>query len=126
MTSVLCPCLGGTTYAECCAPLHQAARLAPTAEMLMRSRFSAFAVGDSPYLLKTWHPSTRPAALDVDPETRWFRLDIIGHTGGGPFDRTGTVEFRAHYRAGGTADSLHEVSRFVREERFWYYLGALP
>jgi SEC-C motif-containing protein len=93
--------------------------------MLMRSRFSAFALRDSQYLLKTWHPSTRPAALELDPETRWFRLDIIGHTGGGPFDRAGTVEFRAHYRASGIADSQHEVSRFVREERQWYYLDAL-
>lgn len=125
MTPERCPCLSGNSYGECCAPLHRGTRLASTADALMRSRFSAFAVGDSRYLLQTWHPSTRPTGLDLGPETRWFRLDIIGHTGGGPFDSAGTVEFRAHYRVGRATDSLHELSRFVREEQQWYYLDAL-
>lgn len=125
MTSEHCPCLSGDSYDQCCAPLHQGTRLAATAGILMRSRFSAFAVGDSRYLLQTWHSSTRPATLDLDLETRWIRLDIVGHTKGGPFDRTGTVEFRAHYRVGRSAGSVHEVSRFVREERHWFYLDAL-
>ena len=82
----------------------------------MRSRYSAFAVGDEDYLLATWHPSTRPASLDLDPEQRWTHLEVLSHTGGTPFQTTGTVEFRAHYRWQGHRDELHENSRFVRED----------
>lgn len=46
----------------------------------MRSRYSAFAIGDGDYLLRTWHPDTRPDALDLDPDQRWYRLDILGRT----------------------------------------------
>ena len=58
-----CPCPSGDTYDDCCAPLHRGERDAPTAVQLMRSRYSAFAVGDMPYLLRTWHPTTRPDDL---------------------------------------------------------------
>ena len=64
----------------------------------MRSRFSAFAVGDAGYLLETWHPSTRPASLELDEGIRWFRLDIVDRVAGGLLDDTGTVEFIARYR----------------------------
>ncbi|ROP36330.1 YchJ family protein [Saccharothrix texasensis] len=117
-----CPCGRGEPYAECCGPLHQGRRKAPTAEALMRSRYSAFAVGDEDYLLATWHPGTRPAALDLDPEQRWTHLEILSHTGGTPFQTTGTVEFRAHYRRQGQRDVLHENSRFVREDGAWFYV----
>lgn len=86
----------------------------------MRSRFSAFAVGDADYLLATWHPSTRPATLDLDPDTRWYRLDILDRTAGGPLDVRGTVEFEAFFRGG----SQRENSYFVREGGRWYYLAA--
>jgi SEC-C motif-containing protein len=87
----------------------------------MRSRFSAFAVGDAEYLLRTWHSSARPSQLDLDPQVRWTGLEILGRTGGGLFEPTGTVEFRAHHRAG----ALHENSRFVRENKQWVYLGPI-
>jgi SEC-C motif-containing protein len=119
-----CPCLSGLPYAECCGPLHRGERTAPTAETLMRSRYSAFAVGDAAYLLATWHPSTRPEALELDDATRWRRLDVLAASAGGPFDRTGTVEFRAHYRDADGAGSLHEVSRFVREDGAWSYVDG--
>lgn len=92
----------------------------------MRSRFSAFAVGDTAYLLRTWHPRTRPARLALDPGQRWTRLEVVGTERGGLFDTTGTVEFRAHYRDAGQPDTLHEHSRFVREGGEWVYLDALP
>lgn len=122
MTSERCPCLSGQTYDECCGPLHRG-EPAPTAERLMRSRFSAFARGDAPYLLRSWHPSTRPAALDLDDGLRWYRLDIERTERGGPFDREGVVEFRAFHR-GAERGELHETSRFVREGRDWFYLDA--
>ncbi|NUS57481.1 MAG: preprotein translocase [Streptomycetaceae bacterium] len=90
----------------------------------MRSRYSAFAVNDAAYLLTSWHSSTRPRALDLDPRLRWTGLDIVGTTGGTAFHTEGTVEFVAHYTESGHADSLRENSSFVRENGNWVYLGA--
>ncbi|GAA3220223.1 YchJ family protein [Oerskovia jenensis] len=142
-----CPCLSGETYGACCGRYHRGlatgpstgtvggsevsglAASAPTAEALMRSRYAAFAVGDADYLLATWHPSTRPADLDLDDDVTWRRLDVVATSAGGPLDRTGVVEFVAHYRSAGTRErgSLHEVSSFVREDGRWYYVdGDVP
>jgi SEC-C motif-containing protein len=90
----------------------------------MRSRYSAFAVGDPAYLLATWHPRTRPRTLDLDTHVRWTGLDVLATTGGSMFETEGTVEFRAHRRDG----AQHEDSRFVREGGRWFYLDgvALP
>lgn len=92
----------------------------------MRSRFTAFAVGDASYLLRSWHPSTRPESLPLDSQTRWTRLDIIDIEAGGPFQTTGVVEFEAFYRGNGTHGSMRERSRFVREGRVWSYLDGIP
>jgi SEC-C motif domain protein len=120
-----CPCGTGLPYAECCGRLHDGTAAAGTAEQLMRSRYSAFAVGDAAYLLATWHPTTRPASLELDPSVRWTGLDVIGGTGGGLLAREGTVEFRAWYRHDGDTGSQHEVSRFVREDGAWRYVDAV-
>jgi len=122
---VRCPCQSGLPYAECCEPLHRGTASAPTAEQLMRSRFSAFAVGDAPYLLATWHPRTRPRSLELDPEVRWYRLDILDRAAGGPLDSRGEVEFEAYWRSPADRGSQHERSRFLRENGSWYYLDAL-
>ncbi len=90
----------------------------------MRSRYSAFAVGDGAYLLASWHPESRPTSLELDPELRWYRLDIIGRTAGGLVDTRGTVDFAAHWRAADGEGGVHrENSRFTRVERRWVYLG---
>lgn len=91
----------------------------------MRSRYSAFAVGDPVYLLASWHPSTRPAALDLDPDTQWRRLEIVDATAGGEEDDEGTVEFVAHFWhvAGRERGQQHEDSVFVREGGHWFYVG---
>ena len=92
----------------------------------MRSRFSAFAVGDAAYLLRSWHPSTRPARLSLDAGTRWTRLEILGASDAGPSHAEATVEFRAYYRErGGAEEHLHENSAFVREDGAWVYVSAL-
>ena len=91
----------------------------------MRSRFSAFAVGDAAYLRLTWHPTTRPAELVLDDDVRWYRLDVLSTSGGAPHDAEGTVEFRAFFRAPGGAGSEHEVSRFLRSDGQWRYLDAI-
>jgi len=91
----------------------------------MRSRYSAFVVGDADYLLRTHHPSTRPATLDLDPGIRWYRLDILGRTRGGVLDTDGEVEFRASYRFDGEAGEQHERSAFVRDRGAWSYVSAV-
>jgi SEC-C motif-containing protein len=92
----------------------------------MRSRFSAFAMRDAAYLLRSWHSSTRPARLELDAGTRWTRLEILGATDGGPFHTTGTVEFRAYYRErGGPERFMRENSTFAREDGAWVYVSAL-
>jgi SEC-C motif-containing protein len=82
----------------------------------MRSRFSAFALGLAPYLLSSWHPSTRPASLDLDPDVEWRRLQIVDVSGD-------VVEFRASFRGPDGAGVMHERSRFVHEDGRWYYLA---
>ncbi|MEN8654532.1 YchJ family metal-binding protein [Streptomyces sp. 21So2-11] len=120
-----CPCGLPATYAACCGRLHTGTAAARTAELLMRSRYSAFAAQDATYLLRTWHPDTRPAALDLDAAMHWTGLEILAATDGSAFHTTGTVTFRAHYTHRGEAGELHEQSRFVRQDGAWVYLDAV-
>jgi SEC-C motif-containing protein len=125
-----CPCGTGLPYAECCGRLHEGTADAATAEQLMRSRYSAFATGDARYLLDTWHSTTRPPSLEVDPAVRWTGLEVLATSGGGLLAVEGTVEFRAHYVAGGVVaggvrGDQHEDSRFVRENHRWRYLDGV-
>ncbi|GII99893.1 SEC-C motif-containing protein [Sediminihabitans luteus] len=130
-TSDHCPCLSGDTYGDCCARFHAGAP-APTAEQLMRSRYSAFAARDSAYVLTTWHPSARPASLDLVDDVEWRGLEVVRTRAGGPLDTTGVVEFVARYRERtarpdgprAPVHELHEVSRFVREDGRWYYVAG--
>jgi len=120
-----CPCGGGRAYAACCGRWHAGPeRLqAPTAEALMRSRYAAYVLGLHPYLLDTWHPLTRPAALEPDPPgQRWLGLEVKRHVAQ---DEThATVEFVARVKLGGRAQRLHECSRFERVDGRWLYLDA--
>ena len=122
----VCPCESGRPYRDCCEPYHQGAA-APTPEALMRSRYSAYALRLSLYLLATWHPGTRPPPDEVDlGETRtvWLGLRIVrsGQSG----EDEGIVEFVARYRVGGaSAVRLHETSRFVREHGVWFYVDGV-
>lgn len=121
-----CPCGRDSSFGACCAPF-LAGEPAPTPERLMRSRYTAFVVGDVQYLLATWHPGTRPDSLDLDPETQWAGLEIIDVVGGGEGDKRGVVEFAASYRNAGSS-ALHaqrERSRFVRQSDRWWYLDGV-
>jgi SEC-C motif domain protein len=122
-----CPCrlpALAPRYADCCGRYHHAGHAAPDAEALMRSRYSAYVLGLADYLLATWHPSTRPAALDPDPAgLKWLGLEVRRRT---TTDAThASVEFVARSKLGGRAHRLHETSRFVREDDGrWYYVGG--
>jgi len=88
----------------------------------MRSRYTAYARGEAPYLLSSWHRSTRPRRLDLDPDLRWTGLTVRSATGG-LLDVFGVVAFEARYDDGGRSGVLREISRFVREDGRWYYVG---
>ncbi|MHC5906091.1 YchJ family protein [Streptomyces sp. S6] len=118
-----CPCGLPQPYEACCGRYHEGPVTAPTAEALMRSRYSAFVEGDVAYLMRTWHPGTRPGTLELDPGMRWTGLEILAVKDGTAFHQAGVVEFRASYRGG----SLHEVSRFERVGGAWVYVdGEFP
>ena len=123
---VSCYCGSGKTYAECCAPYHLKQRNAETAEVLMRSRYSAFVVLDEDYLLESWHQSTRPAKLNLneEPVTEWIGLKVVNTDKGTAEDSEGSVEFVARYKINGKAYRLHETSRFVKEAGRWYYVAG--
>ena len=91
----------------------------------MRSRYSAFAVGDTDYLFRTWHPRTRPDDLAPTPGITWTGLEVLGTVGGDASDDTGTVEFRAAYRAPDGSHVLHEISRFERRAGRWVYVDGV-
>nr|WP_243850536.1 YchJ family metal-binding protein [Modestobacter marinus] len=112
-------------YDGCCGRLHDGTATAATAEQLMRSRYSAYAVGDAGYLLRTWHSTTRPRTLDLEPAVRWTGLEVLATSGGTLLAPEGTVEFRAHHRAGGVRGAQHERSRFTREDGQWRYVDGV-
>ncbi len=120
-----CPCGHPKPYSECCGRWHDGpqAMQAPTAEALMRSRYSAFVLDKLPYLLATWHPSTRPAALEPNPsDLKWLGLAIKQTAS--QDSAHATVEFVARSRQAGRAHRLHEFSRFVREGGQWFYVDG--
>ena len=88
----------------------------------MRSRYSAFVLGDVPYLLATWHRSQRPAELTLEAGPQWLGLQIKQHRMTGA--DIAEVEFVARFRLGGKAIRQHERSRFVREEGRWFYVDG--
>jgi SEC-C motif-containing protein len=118
-----CPCGEDKTFATCCAPVLAGER-AVAPEQLMRSRYTAFVVGDARHLLSTWHPGTRPESVDLDPSLRWTGLEIVDAPAVEPEARRAVVEFRARWREGSSDGSLHERSRFVNQSGSWWYLDG--
>jgi len=117
-TNNICPCGSGLSFDACCQPYISGITPAPTAEALMRSRFSAYCIGSIKYLLSSWHPSTRPKTLDLESDkTKWIHLKVIN-------SRDNTVEFIATYRLQGKAHKLHEISRFIFEDANWFYVDG--
>ncbi|GMA30125.1 YchJ family protein [Litorihabitans aurantiacus] len=119
-----CPCRSRRSFAVCCAPYLAGEATPSTAEALMRSRFAAYARRDVAHLTRTWHPSTRPAELDLDDDVAWVGLQVVDTAGGGPDDVTGTVHFRASWRGRAERGVLEEVSTFVRPGGTWLYVDG--
>lgn len=119
-----CACGTGRSFAECCGQYLSGEAEAPTAEALMRSRFTAYATDDSDYLTRTWHPDTRPPVLELDRNLRWNRLEMGATQAGRSLDATGLVEFAAHYSTADGTGVLRELSRFVRHHGRWVYVDG--
>ncbi len=119
-----CPCGTGAPLAGCCGPLLDNREQAGTAEQLMRSRYTAFALRHDDHLFRTWHPRTRPEDVHSDPGLRWTRLEVLDTRDGEPGDETGVVEFRAHHDGNDGPGVLHERSRFARRAGRWVYLDG--
>jgi SEC-C motif-containing protein len=111
-------------YINCCGRYLDGGEAAPTAEALMRSRYTAYTLHREDYLLQTWHADTRPAALGLEGGSyrKWLGLEIKRHEQ--PEPGRALVEFVARYKVAGRAHRLHEVSRFVREAERWLYVDG--
>lgn len=120
-----CACCSGKAYSVCCRPIHQNKQTAFTAEALMRSRFSAFRLGLSDYLLASWCETRRPSELDLTDQPNWFKLVIYKVELGSELDLTGRVEFGAFYRYGEQLGEMREISQFQRNSNgHWCYLSG--
>ena len=119
-----CPCGSGHGYPDCCEPLHDNREQAATAEQLMRSRYSAYALGRLDHVFRTWHPRTRPERIEPSPELTWTGLTVGRTEAGQASDDEGVVEFDASYRTGRGPGRLHERSRFTRRARRWLYVDG--
>lgn len=129
LLSMPCPCGSQKALAQCCGVYLQGQRPAPTAEALMRSRYSAYCLKHIDYLLNTEHPSSRKldsrlAIAATANSVTWLGLTVLTTKAGQPEDDTGVVEFVAAYREGLAAAQLHERSRFVKEKGKWFYTSG--
>lgn len=119
-----CHCGSNSPFSECCTAIFSGRCEAETAEALMRSRYTAFVTGNDSYLLRSWHPTTRPAVLELNGDQQWLGLSIKRIEKGLAEDETGVVEFVARYKIAGKGYRLHEISQFQRTAGRWYYVSG--
>lgn len=124
--SGLCPCGGDqglSLFKDCCGPYLSGDKLATNAESLMRSRYTAYVYHDESYLLKTWHPQTRPESLALsDSMNQW--IGLVVHEFREIDEKHQEVAFTAKYKYNGRAFKMREHSRFSKEEEQWFYLDG--
>lgn len=125
----LCPCKSRLPYATCCMPFHHGKAKPETAELLMRSRYSAYFFRLVGYLVDTTHPDTKKPGLrkglqKTVHQVNWANLEILSVVKGGREDKVGKVEFVADYFVEGQPYDLHEVARFRRYKGAWKYMDG--
>jgi len=122
-----CPCGSGKPIDTCCGPIIKGAAKAPTAEALMRARYTAYATGAVDFIVSSCHREEDDGGIDLEAtkkwseESKWLGLRIVRTEKGGPTDSKGVVEFVATYEQGGLRDEHHEVGHFVRKDGDWLY-----
>lgn len=124
-----CPCGSHLEFADCCEPYIKAEKSAPTAEALMRSRYSAYTVEEVDYIVDTHHADSRDdvdreAALQWAKQAAWLGLEILETVDGGEKDEEGVVEFVANFSLQGKPQSHHERSNFKKVDGKWYYVDG--
>lgn len=121
-----CPCGTGQAYADCCGPIIAGQRPAPTAEALMRSRYTAYAKVAVDHLERSLHPAARSGFERANVEAwaknaEWLGFKIVNQTGGGPTDEVGSIEFLASYRQDGVTHEHHELANFEKADGEWKF-----
>ncbi len=125
-----CPCGTGKNYNDCCEPFIKGAKKAPTAEALMRSRYTAFAVGELDHVERTHHASTRKE-LDMEGvkswalNSEWLGLEILGTENGKEKDSTGKVEFKCKFIFNEAPQTHHELSTFEKVDGEWFFVDGV-
>ena len=124
------PCGSTKTYQNCCKIARNSLANVITAEQLMRSRYTAFTMGEGDYLMESHHSTTRPIKEKKNivkwaNSVTWLGLVIINTTNGTDKDTEGTVEFKAHFLENGKPQFIHENSKFIKENNCWVYFGIV-
>src|SRR5215203_5817893 len=125
-----CYCSSGKEFEDCCQPFLGGAMKPATAEELMRSRFSAYALGAVEYLLRSTHPGVRKfhdaeSIKKWASSNDWLGLEIVSKTGGAVTDKKGVVEFKAHYLDSNKQPRIHhERSNFAKELGRWFFVDG--
>jgi SEC-C motif-containing protein len=125
-----CPCTSGKDFAACCEPVIQQKRKAATAEELMRSRYSAYALGMVDWIVDSQSPDGRQfvdrnATEQWSKRATWHRLEVLTTEQGGPDDDEGLVDFKAYYTLAGEDITHHEVASFRKEDGTWYFVDGI-
>lgn len=128
-----CPCGSERKYDDCCGPIIAGETAAPTAEALMRSRYSAYVVGAIEYLKDSLAPESHgdhdeEAVREWSESAEWLGLSIDATSLGLESDETGVVDFTARYRQNGQTVEYRERSTFEKRDGKWLYVDghALP
>lgn len=124
-----CPCSSNKNFNECCEPYITGKKEAPTAEAVMRARYSSFATNNIDYIEKTFNPEevsgfNREEVNEWSKNSKWLGLEIVNTEDGLEKDNEGIVEFKAHYEAGGIKNTHHEVAQFNKIEDRWYFIDG--
>jgi SEC-C motif-containing protein len=128
-TTAVCPCGSGKTYSACCEPYIEGKAAAPTAEALMRSRYTSYAKGRVDYIERTHAPEgakdfDRKAAEKWSRESQWKGLQVVAVKDGGEKDSTGVVNFVAAFATGGEDYQHHEIATFRKEGGRWLFVDG--
>ncbi|MBI3298372.1 MAG: YchJ family protein [Elusimicrobia bacterium] len=131
MTETTCPCGTGRPLASCCGPYHSGKASPPTAEALMRARYSAYATGKVDFVEKTLAPESRKdfdreASKKWAAESAWKGLEIVAVKGGGAKDEQGVVNFVARFSQGETDYEHREIAQFRKENGAWWFVDGQP
>jgi len=122
MNKPVCPCGSNLQYDFCCRIFHDNIKIPLTAESLMRSRFTAYAMKNEAYLLETWEESKRPKEIGFSKEiAEWTKLEIVNTKKGKEKDSKGIVEFKAYYTQDDETYVMNEISRFIKSSGRWLY-----